>query len=101
MRYAPPYGGESIMVWEGISYTPSTELHVFDGESLTGKPYTMDILEPYVLPFAPYVSDKFVFAQDNAQPQASRCVADYLQKARIRTLNWPAYRPNLNPIEHV
>lgn len=43
-----------------------TELHVFDGGSLTSTWYITDTLEQYVLVLVPYVSDTFILMQDNA-----------------------------------
>ena len=31
----PPFGGESVMVWGGISLSGPTELHILDGGTLT------------------------------------------------------------------
>ena len=49
----PQLGGGSVMVWGGISLSGPTELHILDGGTLTGVRYITDILEPYVVPYAP------------------------------------------------
>ena len=42
-----------------------------------------------------------IFMQDNARIHTSRAVRTFLAENNITTLNWPAYSPDLNPIEHL
>jgi transposase len=42
-----------------------------------------------------------LFMQDNAGIHCVCSVLTYLQCHRINTITWPAYSPNLNPIEHL
>lgn len=95
------FGGGSIMVWGGISLTGRTDLHVFNRGSVTADRYITDILEPYVVPFAPYIGENFLLMHDNARPHTAAIVQDYLQEVDIETMVWPARSPDLNPIEHV
>lgn len=37
---------------------------------------------------------------DNARPHRARVVNDYLARESIERMEWPAYSPDLNPIEH-
>ena len=39
--------------------------------------------------------------QDNAPPHKARATMEWLQNEAIPTFGWPAYSPDLNPIEHV
>lgn len=41
-----------------------------------------------------------VFIHDNAHPHTARIVNIYLQEVGISCINWPARRPDINPIEH-
>jgi transposase len=41
------------------------------------------------------------FMQNNAHVHTSRAVAAFLARHRIQGIKWPAYSPNLNPIEHL
>lgn len=95
------FGGGSIMVWGGISLQAHTELVIIDGGSLTSDRYITEILEPHVVPFAPFIGEQFIFMQDNARSHTARIVREYLDEVNIPLMNWPARSPDLNPIEHV
>ena len=43
----------------------------------------------------------FVFQHDNDPKHTSYLVKNYVLKAKITTLDWPAQSPYLNPIEHL
>ena len=74
------------MVWEGISLSGPTELHILDGGTLTAVKYITDILKPYVVPYAPYIGNSFVLMQDNARPHKAQCVNDYIRMVQITAL---------------
>src|SRR5678815_4567541 len=63
--------------------------------------YITDNLEPYVVPYATYIGDSFILMHDNARPHKAQCVNEYLRTVQITALEWPAYSPILNPIEHL
>ncbi|GFW95054.1 DDE_3 domain-containing protein [Trichonephila clavipes] len=44
---------------------------------------------------------EFLFMDDNACPQRANIVDECLQSEDITHMDWPAYSPDLNPIEHV
>lgn len=95
------YGGGSVMVWGGISLEARTELVLIQGGRLTADRYITDILEPHVIPYAPFVGQEFLLMHDNARPHVAGVVQNYLQEVEISTLPWPARSPDLNPIEHL
>lgn len=95
------FGGGSIMVWGGICLGARTELHVFGRAALNAHIYLSDILQDHVVPFGPFIGDEFVLMHDNARPHRANIVNLYLNEVGIRTLEWPARSPDLNPIEHL
>jgi transposase len=60
------FGSDSIMVWGGISMEARTELVVVNGGAMTANRYTRDILEPHVVPFAPFIGNDSILMHDNA-----------------------------------
>jgi hypothetical protein len=95
------FGGGSIMVWGGISMEAPTELVVVNGGAMTADRYIRDILEPHVVPFAPFIGNDFMLMHDNARPHVAQIVNEYLDTIEIHRIIWPARSPDLNPIEHV
>ncbi|GFU40546.1 DDE_3 domain-containing protein [Trichonephila clavipes] len=43
----------------------------------------------------------FLFMDDNARPHRANIVDECLHSEDITRMDWPAYSPDLNPIEHV
>ncbi|GFX61508.1 uncharacterized protein TNCV_1030971 [Trichonephila clavipes] len=54
------------MFWAGISLGGPTDLHVFQGGTLTGVIYRDYILDPYVRPCANAIDNDFILMDDNA-----------------------------------
>ncbi|GFX53476.1 RIMS-binding protein 2 [Trichonephila clavipes] len=46
-------------------------------------------------------SAEFLFMDDNACPHRANIIEECLQSEDITRMDWPAYSPDLNPIEHV
>ncbi|GFV23903.1 DDE_3 domain-containing protein [Trichonephila clavipes] len=44
---------------------------------------------------------EFLFMKDNAHPHRANIADECLQLEDITRMDWPAYSPDLNPIEHV
>ncbi|GFY06546.1 transposable element Tcb1 transposase [Trichonephila clavipes] len=44
---------------------------------------------------------EFLFMDDNARPYRANIVDECLQSEDITHMDWPAYSPDFNPIEHV
>ncbi|KAH0815081.1 hypothetical protein GEV33_007710 [Tenebrio molitor] len=72
------FGGGSVMVWSGITLEARTELVVIPRGSITAVSYIANILEPHVMPFAPFRGNDFLFMHDNAKPHSARIVQQYL-----------------------
>ena len=95
------FGGGSVMVWGGISLDGRTELVIVDGGRVTAHRYITEILDPHVIPYAPFVGENFMLMHDNARPHVAIVVQQYLREVNIETMNWPPRSPDLNPIEHL
>ena len=93
------FRGGSVMVWGGISIHHRTPLYVVDG-NLTGIRYLNEIIRPLVLPGLQQIDGGAVLQDDNARPHRARVVTDFLRQQGIARMDWPAYSPDLAPIEH-
>ena len=43
----------------------------------------------------------YIYQQDNARIHTAQKTKEYLESHGIWTIGWPAYSPDLNPIEHI
>jgi len=70
--------------------------------SVTGSTYA-EVLRRYAIPtlrkFFP--RNDGIFQEDNARPHTSKVATAVRESANIKTLNWPAQSPDLNPIESI
>ncbi len=84
------HGG--VMVWASVCYGQRTQVHFIDG-ILNAQRYRDEILRPIVVPF--------IHDHDNARPHVARICTQFLEAENIPVLAWPAYSPDMSPIEHV
>ncbi len=92
------HGSGGVMVWAGTSYGQRTQVHFIDG-ILNAQRYRDEILKPIVVPF---IHDHHLMLQhDNAWPYVARICTQFLEAENIPVLAWPAYSPDMSPIEHV
>ncbi len=92
------HGGGGVMVWAGVCYGQRTQVHFIDG-ILNPQRYRDEILRPIVVPF---IRDHHLMLQhDNARPHVARICKQFLEAENIPVLAWPAYSPDMSPIEHV
>ncbi|GFV12859.1 transposable element Tcb2 transposase [Trichonephila clavipes] len=68
--------------------------------SVTGNRYCEDVLLLIRL-FRGAIGPDFIFMDDNARPHCTLAVEELLESEDITRMDWPAYSPDLNPIEHV
>ncbi|GFV62994.1 transposable element Tc3 transposase [Trichonephila clavipes] len=94
------YGGAGWLVWGGIILCSRTDLHV-QSVTMTAHIYRYIILEQHVRLFRGAMDIEFLFMDDNARPPRANIVDECLQSEDITRMDWPAYSPDLNPIEHV
>ncbi len=92
------HGGGRVMVWAGVCYGQRTQVHFING-ILNAQRYRDEILGPIVVPF---IHDHQLMLQhDNARPHVARICTQFLEAENIPVLAWPAYSPDMSPIEHV
>ena len=87
------------MVWGGISMNGKKTLVIVPGR-LNGQRYIDEIITPHVIPYMHNLGPGSTFQDDNARPHRARIVNDLLQQQNINRFDWPAYSPDLNPIEN-
>ncbi|GFT40063.1 transposable element Tcb1 transposase [Trichonephila clavipes] len=68
---------------------------------MTGHIYRDVILEQHVRLFRGAMGDKFLFMDNNARSHHAIILDECLQSKNITRMDWPAYSPDLNTIEHV
>ncbi|MEW8544207.1 MAG: transposase [Candidatus Thiodiazotropha sp.] len=94
------FGGGSVMVWGGISFSARTQLIIVHG-NLTGQRYRDEILAPVVAPFFNANRNVTILQQDNARCHTARISVDFIRQQHNDILPWPARSPDLSPIEHM
>ncbi|GFV34910.1 transposable element Tcb1 transposase [Trichonephila clavipes] len=95
------YGGAGWLarVWGGIILGSRTDLHV-QSVTMTGPIYRDVILEQHVRLFRDTMGAEFLFMDDNGRPHRANIVDECLQSEDITRMDWKAFSPELNPIEH-
>lgn len=88
------------MVWRGISFDGSTDLFVTSNSSLNGVRYRDENIDHIVRPYTSAIDDDFVLMDNNVRLHRAGIVNEYLARETIESMDWPAYLPDLNPIEH-
>ncbi|GFX63302.1 transposable element Tcb1 transposase [Trichonephila clavipes] len=94
------YGGAGWLDWGGIILGSRTDLHV-QSVTMTGHIYWDVILEQHVRLFRGAMGAEFLFMDDNARPHRANIVDERLQSEDITRMDWPAFSPDLNAVEHV
>ncbi|GFV81353.1 transposable element Tc3 transposase [Trichonephila clavipes] len=93
------YGGAGWLFWGRIILGSRTDLHVLS-VTMTGLIYRDVILEQHVRWFRGAMGAEFLFMDDNARFHRVNIVYECLQSEDITRMDWPAYSPDLNSIEH-
>ncbi|GFU70387.1 cubilin [Trichonephila clavipes] len=93
------YGGAGWLVWGGIILDSRTDLHV-QSVTMTGHIYRDVIQEQNVRLFRWAMGAEFLFMDGNTRSHRANIVHECLQSEDIIRMDWLAYSPDLNPIEH-
>ncbi|GFU93429.1 transposable element Tcb1 transposase [Trichonephila clavipes] len=94
------FGGAGWLVWGGIILGSRTDLHV-QSVTMTCHIYRDVILKQHVRLFRDAMGAEFLFMDENTRPHHANIVDECLQSEDITRMDWPAYSPDLIPIEHV
>ncbi|KAL0182723.1 hypothetical protein M9458_022098, partial [Cirrhinus mrigala] len=81
---------DGVMVWAGVCYGQRAQVHFIDG-ILNAQRYCDEILHDHHL----------MLQHGNARPHVARICTEFLEAENIPVLAWPAYSPDMSPIEHV
>ncbi len=84
--------------WRGVSSQYRTGLHLVNG-TVTSQYYLNNIINPVIVPLQH--SPDFIFMDDNAPAHRGRIIREWLLKAGVLQIEWPALSPDLNPIENL
>lgn len=90
------FGGGSLMVWGAFVGKRLLDL-VICKHTLDSNKY-IDVLTKSLVP---PISRELKFMHDGASIHRSEMTTNWLQKAKIQTIKWPPYSPDLNPMENV
>lgn len=88
-------GRFSISLWGCIGKL--NQLHRVTIKRLNHNYFINDILDVYM----PIDDDEFLLVHDNAPIHTAKNVKKWLSERNIKTIEWPAYSPDLNPIENL
>ncbi|GFW33993.1 transposable element Tcb1 transposase [Trichonephila clavipes] len=95
------YGGAGWLAFgEELFFSSRECLHV-QNVTMTCHIYRDVILEQHVRLFRGAMGAEFLFIDDNARLHHANIVDECLPSEDITRMDWPAYSPNLNAIEHV
>ncbi|GFV08270.1 transposable element Tc3 transposase [Trichonephila clavipes] len=99
------YRGAGWFVWGGLILGSRTDQNLVpehvQSVMTTGHIYRDVILEQHVRLFRGAVGAEFLFMDDHARYHHANIVDECLQSEDITRMDWPAYSPDLYPIEHV
>ena len=93
---------QSLMVWGCMTADGVGRLTVCDG-MMNGQKY-ISTLKNMMLPSARELcpdGERWYYQDDNAPCHRAKRVADWMKSSGVKTIDWPAQSPDLNPIENL
>jgi hypothetical protein len=97
------HGGGSVMVWAAFSTNGAGPITRIEGimDSIMYRDILANNLQDAADGLPLSVQASWEFQHDNDPKHTSRLVKAWLSDNRIRTMDWPAQSPDLNPIENL
>ena len=90
----------AVMIWAAISERGLTNVALISG-SVNSARYTETLHNDFVQTANVLYPDGFWFQQDNARAHTAEATRNWMRENEIRVIEWPAYSPDLSPIENV
>ncbi|GFU75824.1 transposable element Tcb2 transposase [Trichonephila clavipes] len=90
-RFSTRSDSQRVLIWREIGTRGS----------VIGDRYCEEVLLPHVRLFRGAIGPDFIFTDENARPHQALAVEKLLESEDITRMDWPAYSPDLNPIERV
>lgn len=94
-------GGGRLLIWGAIWFGGRSSLHIMR-DNMNGERYA-EVLRRYVPEIVQSLGDpacEWLFMEDNATSHKCQTATIAKQELGVRCLKWPAYSPDLNPIEN-
>ncbi|GFW32447.1 transposable element Tcb2 transposase [Trichonephila clavipes] len=99
--------GDGVLIGSRSSFLTNpdsicgTMMAEFESGSMPGTAYSgVHYRTPHWTNTQSYGLPGAVFQQDNARPHVAKTVKSYLDSQQVQLLPWPAYSPDMSPIEH-
>ncbi len=89
----------AVVLWYRQAYVMNNKQVPFIDVILNAQRYRDEILRPIVVPFIH--NHNLMLQHVNARPYVARICTQFLEAENIPVLAWPAYSPDMSPIEHV